>query len=411
MDKHIGARWCYGKMPVALLAAAIVLSGCTTLYRPAVSASSAPLVAQNLVSVLEQLDRLPVETTVLNLSTDAFTKDEFAIALRRSLEDAGYAIRISGFATGEQPVSFSVTKRSDATVGPVKTYTVSAGDISVRRSYAISEDGMLKPIAAMQVRGADASQVTVNDELFSRQDKVVSGDLAIEGKTLQPLVLPTNPESAKSTTDLQAKQREVLKNNFPAADTLAQRPVETEQQLATLPEPALQEALPAPDIPPRSLLDIAAPSMAKSAPVTEQFGSVERLSALPRQNVRDLGESNFASVFDDFGIVDEAILRFDNDSVRMGQGNKYRVRRFVEQFNVESDVLSVIGCSNGPTSLAIGQEGLALGRAQRVKEELLYAGVPEANILEEGCWAEDYFDNRMPRRGVVLTLKRRAPAS
>ncbi|MFK7854297.1 MAG: hypothetical protein AB8B79_09305 [Granulosicoccus sp.] len=398
-------------MSVILLAAAIALSGCTTLYKPSLPASSAPLVAENLVGVLEQLDRLPVETTVLNLSTDAFTKDEFAIALRRSLEDAGYAIRISGFATGEQPVSFSVTKRSDATVGPVITYTVSAGDISVRRSYATAEDGMLKPIAAMQVRGADASQVTVNDELFSRQDKLVSGDLAIQGKTLQPLVLPTNPETTKSPAAIEPVQPEVPVNNPPAADVLAQTPVDTEQLVATLPSATLQEALPEPQVPSRSLLDIAAPSMAKSAQASEKFGSIERLSALPKQNVRDLGESNFASVFDDFGIVDEAILRFDNDSVRMGQGNKYRVQRFVEQFKVDSDVLSVIGCSNGPTSLAIGQEGLALGRAARVKEELLYAGVPEANILEEGCWAEDYFDNRMPRRGVVLTLKRRVPAS
>ena len=91
----------------------------------------------------------------------------------------------------------------------------------------------------------------------------------------------------------------------------------------------------------------------------------------------------------------------------MGSENKARLSAMLDDFNAQSDVLSVIGCSMGATNHAGGQEALTRGRASRVRDELLYADIPEENILEEGCWAEEAYDQRMPRRGVVVTLKRR----
>ena len=152
------------------------------------------------------------------------------------------------------------------------------------------------------------------------------------------------------------------------------------------------------------LADIAAPSMASMN--RRGTALLPELASMERFNVKDLGESNFAEFFDQYGIVEEAILTFGNDSLRLGDAQKYRIRALADEFRPDEDVFSVIGCSHGPTQYKRGQEGLAIERANRVKEALLYAGVPEERILEEGCWAEEAFDERMPRRGVVLLLKR-----
>ena len=57
----------------------------------------------------------------------------------------------------------------------------------------------------------------------------------------------------------------------------------------------------------------------------------------------------------------------------LGERNKRLVRRAVEAFDPERDMFSIVGCSLGPTSIPNGNEALALGRANRVKEELLFA--------------------------------------
>jgi len=152
------------------------------------------------------------------------------------------------------------------------------------------------------------------------------------------------------------------------------------------------------------LLDIVAPATVSAIPPTP-----DALSALSNKNtlnVRELQQSNFESLFSDMGIVGERVLTFPSDSTYMGNVNKAQLRELLNSFDPSSDVLSVIGCSLGPTNHNEGQEGLARGRANRVREELLYAGVPDSRILAEGCWAEETFDERMPRRGVVVTLKR-----
>jgi len=130
------------------------------------------------------------------------------------------------------------------------------------------------------------------------------------------------------------------------------------------------------------------------------------LSDKPTRNMRDIGESNFEATLNDFSLVRETILTFGDDSLRLGDLNKTRVQQFVELFAEESDVFSIIGCSHGPTRRDFGQQGLALGRAKRVRDELLFSGVPKERILDEGCWAEESFDERFPRRGVVLSLLR-----
>ena len=124
------------------------------------------------------------------------------------------------------------------------------------------------------------------------------------------------------------------------------------------------------------------------------------------ENVFDLGGSNYASALSEHDVVVEQVLTFPNDSLRMGGTNKRLLNELVTRFDPKTDLFSVIGCSLGPTKLKSGNAALALGRASRVREALLFAGVDQHKILDEGCWAGDSPSSTLPRRGVVVTLNR-----
>lgn len=144
---------------------------------------------------------------------------------------------------------------------------------------------------------------------------------------------------------------------------------------------------------------------AKPAGALDWFNRDEESSVI-KQNMYETMTSNYRTVFTGYEDVDQSILVFPNDSLRLGDVNKGIIERYVAEMDPETDVLSVIGCSHGETQISNGNSLLALGRANRVKEALLFSGLEHDKILEEGCWAPQLFDEVMPRRGVVLTLKR-----
>ncbi|MGQ7846204.1 hypothetical protein ACUNV4_17095 [Granulosicoccus sp. 3-233] len=117
-------------------------------------------------------------------------------------------------------------------------------------------------------------------------------------------------------------------------------------------------------------------------------------------------ESTFASILDDYQRIDKQIIVFGNDSMVLGDTNKQLIEQFVDAKMKDNDVISLVGCSNGPTALDIGNEGLALGRAQRVTQALLARGVARDKVLDEGCWAPTNVGDRFPSRGVVMELWR-----
>lgn len=330
-----------------------------------------PLIAQDFANTLSQIPQLHPSGTTIRIGAQSLGAEPFARSLKLALESVGYAIRVAENSqmSGDVPLSFSVSRQSEPLEqekpdnSETLMYTIAVGEVYVRRSYLIFPGDSVKPIAAMQIRGADATNIRSNDTIFEQS-------------------APTKPTS---TDDLFVQESGITEQ--PSAPLNTQE--DTDDLAANTP-----------------LIDIVAPSLSGTQESLTGFGSIAELSNTPTQNFRDLGESNFSALFDNYAIVSETILTFDNDSTRLGQNNKARVQRFVERFVADTDVFSVIGCSNGGTNLAIGQKGLALGRAERVRQELLYAGVPDSNILDEGCWAEEAFDERMPRRGVVLTLKR-----
>ena len=130
-------------------------------------------------------------------------------------------------------------------------------------------------------------------------------------------------------------------------------------------------------------------------------------SRLEINNLFYADQSNFSSILNDYQQVERQIIVFGDDSMVLGDINKQLIEQFVQQQLAREDVISLVGCSNGPTALEIGNEGLALGRAERVTQALLSQGVARERILDEGCWAPVSAGDKFPSRGVVMELWRK----
>jgi len=135
-------------------------------------------------------------------------------------------------------------------------------------------------------------------------------------------------------------------------------------------------------------------------------GEVDAFDLRVRQNLYGRLESNYAQIFVDYEDIEQDSLSFPNDSMLLGREQKRTIIDYATRADPETDLLSVVGCSHGNTDIANGNGVLAIGRANRIKEALVYAGVPAEMVLDEGCWASTYH-TIFPKRGVVLTLKRR----
>ena len=126
----------------------------------------------------------------------------------------------------------------------------------------------------------------------------------------------------------------------------------------------------------------------------------------PLRNVRDITESNFAALFEQYDDVSSMTLIFPNESLTLGERNNTILKSLAGEINPETDLISIIGCSHGRTNFQNGNQLLAEGRTQRVTESLMFAGVKPDLIMDEACWANEYWDERAPRRGVMVTHKR-----
>lgn len=141
----------------------------------------------------------------------------------------------------------------------------------------------------------------------------------------------------------------------------------------------------------------AGPSLASLNSQGEGFG-----------NLFNGDPSAFASILDNYNRIVREFVIFPNDSQNLGRPGKLMVKKLVSRFSENSDIIGITGCSNGPTSLDIGNEGLALGRASRIAEELVASGVSRDKVFDEGCWSPTTDAPGFPNRGVVIDLWRRA---
>ena len=356
-----------------------------SMAEPQATSQATPqtLIAQDFVNALSQLDSMQAgSTTVAMLASDR--QDDFTLAMLDALAQAGYGIR--WVEQADAASLFQYRRDQERAAGGIDRdiYELAVGSVEMRRGYASDAQRRVRPVTPLYVRGADASNITVNENLFNSGNSDLT---TAAGRMI---------DNSGATED-----EEVLTqaNGVDAVGVAPAAPVHR----ATAPTLALQNSsrlrVPADANPLDPLVGRAATAPAVSLPV---------IAAPLEHNVFDLGGSNFQNLLADYTVVKEQVLTFANDSMRLGQSNKQLVNQLVASFNPQTDVFSLIGCSMGATQVKGGNAALALGRADRVAEALRFAGVDDSQILDEGCWAGDGSLESLPRRGVVLTLNRRS---
>ena len=279
--------------------ACAILTGCALVPPASDNASidtkeSRELIAQDLVNVLVQINQLPASSTTLSIPAAHVRNDQFVAVLKEQLSLAGYAIRTGPASSGEQIVSYLINHDLGSDSGSISTYTVSVGPVSVRRSYRRLDDGVVRPVAPMQVKGTDASTLQVSDDLFSAikspSSELPSNELMVEAEQAKPMVV--QQQSAMPVTS-----DEAWVNGSSGVSGQADT---RKQSLLDIVAPATN-----------SLANLGSASLYGTRQVT-----LSELSQAPTRNFRELGQSNFADVFDSLVIVMEASLLFDDDSLR-----------------------------------------------------------------------------------------------
>ena len=301
-------------------------------------------IVQNLVFSIIQLESLHPFKTTLQMKAP---RGELAKLVKSRFEDAGYGIQ---YVESDQGVNYvrhsaqsSVSEEADTT-----TYRITVGEVSVERDYTM-EGEITIPESELRVTGALEQDISLNDDVF--------GD-----------------EFAKTQyTEVVFDESEV-----PVVVTVVDRDISFDNQK-----------------------DGDADALADTG--AESYTTFSRAVM---QNVRKIMASNYSELFKSYEDVKTHVLVFPNDSLRLGAENKTLIQEYANGLDPERDVLSVIGCSHGRSKVKNGNQLLAIGRANRVKEALIFAGLDHKLIFEEGCWDKDTYED-MPARGVVLTHKRK----
>ncbi len=268
---------------------------------------------------------------------------DFGQQLQQALVRVGFSMSATRHALAPE-VAFEVSSRQ-TTQGTSNEYRVSVGSLAMNRTYVQDTSGVY-PVTALVTDTASAGDRTLADS--SSSDPYTA------------LV-----DSSVASTDIQQGT-----GNTVVTTSAVQVNSVAEQQLLT------------PDLP-------------------------SNLDGIKRENMHETRVSSFAQFTRGYKGVYKRVLAFPNDSLAMTDDVMSELNDFALHFRPESDVLSVIGCSHGNTALENGNALLAIGRSKRVRQYLVEQGVPVNRVLDEGCWAPTHFDEKMPRRGVVVELKRK----
>ena len=315
-------------------------------------------IALDLITALQQVpgyapEEMPLDITLL--------QGAFGETLVRVFAARGYR------STGEDT---SGTSRVDfrtrySPKNGLTTVILGAGTVKFKRDYRLRDDAV-EPASLLFVLGASPEHIVPDDSIFAaRSAPRDEWNMVPSG---------IQPDYATLTT--------------PGIDVSAASPVNL----------------------PLIVYDRSFNANATTDPDTvSPLDNESLIESVSSENMWELGESNFREVFAGYRDVERRVLVFANDSIVLGPENKWRLATMARRFNPDSDSFSVIGCSAGKTALPAGNEGLARGRAASVTRELLTLGIRDDQIRDEGCWAgtgKDW-DQDLPVRGVVVTLKRR----
>ncbi len=310
--------------------------------------SKSIFVARDFLSVISRVpDFVPGQTQF----SSALPRTRYGEILMEQLRQAGFAI-VLGDNARLPALGYSIDLPSKQSPD-VHTFYVSVGELQLKRSYEIFGD-RIAPVSEMLMSGIDARSL----------------------RPLQTLVNRTANQAFGQTVD------------------------QTDVASASLK--------------PRQILNTGALKSAPKTLANDQLG-VQRINELARSdedwdpldaNLYESRESVYQAMFTDstrdYAEVSSQVLIFPNDSLVLGSANKNYLFELANRVRRSDDIVRVVGCSHGKSSLANGNENLAKGRAIRVREELLLAGVPDSSILHEACWANVHFDEELPRRGVVV---------
>ncbi len=334
--------------------ALVTLTACSTPISrdaPDAQAANAPVIANH-----PEMAGLVAQDLVNALSQiDAIEPGQTTLYSRRpvsvfgekmikSLQEAGYRLRL---ATSDQQPHLSHTIEPIAGASGY-TVIVSAGVVKVKRRYELDPSGLaVLPASSIYVLGASGNEIQTNDAIFDQQQV----DL------------------------LASKGAQAVREDFVEVATV--NPVPLKQEV------------------------VKKPLLLSNVDTVKQHRPVQKY------NMYETRQSNFEDLLGEFDTVRREIMVFPNDSLVMGTENKKLTYEIADQFRPQSDVISVIGCSHGNSAISDGNKKLANGRAERVLQEFTIAGIDPELVLHEACWANVHFDEMMPRRGVVVTHKRK----
>jgi len=355
----------------------IITSACSIFPRnnEPIGDDQSVLVARDLSGALSLLRGYSPRNTTLQLRP---AKTRFGRSLEQALRARGYGIQgIPVNDTGPMLVSYEV-EAFENSAGQSVGYRLRAGAVELAREYEI-RGGRVFPMTGLSVKGVEIARQPLDQSIFDR-NRAASEEQEKQDRQSDGLLLPN---------------RHPLSNDNSAASELTQRTKSLRERVFGVADRyKLVEAMPTRiDQVARQLSDEQA-----TAPVT---GALQK-----KRNVLELGRSNYASVTQDYDVLSADVLVFGNDSLWLGSDNKEILADMANQFDPETDVISLIGCSHGPSANPNGNEHLAVGRANRVKEELILANISAENILDEVCWATTAQD-ALPARGVIVRMLRR----
>ena len=333
----------------------LAISACSTSGNPTVAQSDNAFgtgnpvepvdrtIIKDMTSIVSQIFD-PIETT---LQVNYANNDPVLQHFIDSLVDDGYGIQRVSADQGANYVSYSREVSKPDAFREIN-FTVSVGAVEISRDYSVPRKNVVAPASVVRLSGTRVP-VDINDTPSGRK-----------------LVLDPSLSQALYVASL---------------DLDEQAPV------ISLITPQLVERVSA---------------RSSNGPTLQALNS----SKIEVNNLFYGGDSTFSSLLDSYTKIDRQIIVFGNDSMVLGETNKSLIDQFVNSQFERGDVVSLVGCSNGPTSLDIGNEGLALGRARRVTEALLARGIARDSVLDEGCWAPVNAGDRFPSRGVVMELWR-----
>jgi len=370
--------------------------------------SRSKLIAADFVGTIAQIPATDPASIILH--TDEPTT-RFGELLLGTLQKAGFDLRVGSDSTDSWLAYNAIREEQLSDEGnPVYTFIIAAGEVKLKRSYEVDQYGV-RPAGGMFVRGASTENVVVDDSLFNnRKDKtepaIPTPEREPENELEETIIAdatsnlddsataiadatPTIDDSKPTIADLNSDGASITP--IPNTSVMKSNKVlSAEEKLRLDQRRELEES-------------VAALAPLKDLAHADDFSNSDAYAEV--SNIYETGHSRYQDIFKDYEVVDTSILVFPDDSLLLGRDNKKVIRRYATDFNKDTDVMSVIGCSHGKSKLVNGNAYLANGRAARVKEEFLSIGLAPKEVLEEGCWADVAYD-KMPARGVLVQHKR-----